>query len=236
MASMTTRAAVLHKAGQDWEITELDLDEPKDYEVLINYRAAGLVTPTSTSAPRAAATSACRWSAVTRARASSRRSGRASPARSPATTSSLVHPGLRELPVLLDRPPEPVRPRRCRAASAACSDEHLPLPPQRRGLRRLCALGTFSDHTVVSEYSSSRSTTTSRSRSPALVGCGVTTGWGSAVRRGRVARRATPSSCRLRRHRHQRRPGRPLRRRQGRDRDRPRPVQARGRPSTWARP
>ena len=26
MASMTTRAAVLHKPGTDWEITELDLD------------------------------------------------------------------------------------------------------------------------------------------------------------------------------------------------------------------
>ena len=42
MASMTTRAAVLHEPGQDWEITELDLDAPKAYEVLIRYRAAGL--------------------------------------------------------------------------------------------------------------------------------------------------------------------------------------------------
>ena len=42
MATMTTRAAVLHRPGTDWEITELDLDEPKDYEVLIRYKAAGL--------------------------------------------------------------------------------------------------------------------------------------------------------------------------------------------------
>ena len=42
MASMTTRAAVLHQPGTDWEITELDLDEPKEYEVLIRYKAAGL--------------------------------------------------------------------------------------------------------------------------------------------------------------------------------------------------
>src|SRR5665213_507523 len=42
MASMTTRAAVLHEPGQDWEITELDLDEPKAFEVLIRYKAAGL--------------------------------------------------------------------------------------------------------------------------------------------------------------------------------------------------
>jgi Zn-dependent alcohol dehydrogenase len=42
MASMTTRAAVLHRPGTDWEITELDLDPPKEYEVLIRYKAAGL--------------------------------------------------------------------------------------------------------------------------------------------------------------------------------------------------
>ena len=42
MASMTTRAAVLHQPGTDWEITELDLDEPKEFEVLIRYKAAGL--------------------------------------------------------------------------------------------------------------------------------------------------------------------------------------------------
>src|SRR5437660_12303408 len=42
MASMTTRAAVLHEPGTDWEITELDLDPPKEYEVLIRYKAAGL--------------------------------------------------------------------------------------------------------------------------------------------------------------------------------------------------
>ena len=42
MADMTTRAAVLHRPGTDWEITELDLDPPKEYEVLIRYKAAGL--------------------------------------------------------------------------------------------------------------------------------------------------------------------------------------------------
>jgi Zn-dependent alcohol dehydrogenase len=42
MASMTTRAAVLQQPGTEWEITELDLDPPKDYEVLIRYTAAGL--------------------------------------------------------------------------------------------------------------------------------------------------------------------------------------------------
>ena len=39
---MKTRAAVLRKGGQPWELTELDLDEPKAGEVLIRYEAAGL--------------------------------------------------------------------------------------------------------------------------------------------------------------------------------------------------
>ena len=39
---MKTRAAVLRKGGEPWEITELDLDEPKPGEVLIRFEAAGL--------------------------------------------------------------------------------------------------------------------------------------------------------------------------------------------------
>jgi alcohol dehydrogenase (nicotinoprotein) len=39
---MKTRAAVLRKGGTPWEITELDLDEPKAGEVLVRMEAAGL--------------------------------------------------------------------------------------------------------------------------------------------------------------------------------------------------
>ena len=39
---MKTRAAVLRGVGQDFEVTELDLDPPKTGEVLIRYVAAGL--------------------------------------------------------------------------------------------------------------------------------------------------------------------------------------------------
>jgi hypothetical protein len=40
--SMKTKAAVLRAVGQPFEITELELDEPKAGEVLIRYVAAGL--------------------------------------------------------------------------------------------------------------------------------------------------------------------------------------------------
>jgi len=39
---MKTRAAVLRDIGKDWEIIELELDPPKDGEVLIRFTAAGL--------------------------------------------------------------------------------------------------------------------------------------------------------------------------------------------------
>ncbi len=39
---MKTRAAVLRDMGKDWEISELDLDPPKAGEVLIRYVASGL--------------------------------------------------------------------------------------------------------------------------------------------------------------------------------------------------
>jgi alcohol dehydrogenase (nicotinoprotein) len=39
---MKTRAAVLRRAGEPWQLTELDLDEPKANEVLVRMEAAGL--------------------------------------------------------------------------------------------------------------------------------------------------------------------------------------------------
>ena len=39
---MKTRAAVLRKGGEPWELTDLDLDEPQAGEVLIRFEAAGL--------------------------------------------------------------------------------------------------------------------------------------------------------------------------------------------------
>src|SRR5690348_16393302 len=39
---MKTRAAVLRDMGKDWEVIELDLDPPKEGEVLIRFAAAGL--------------------------------------------------------------------------------------------------------------------------------------------------------------------------------------------------
>ena len=39
---MRTRAAVLRDMGKDWEVIEMDLDPPREGEVLIRFAAAGL--------------------------------------------------------------------------------------------------------------------------------------------------------------------------------------------------
>lgn len=39
---MKPNAAVIRGTGRDWEVTQLDLDPPREHEVLIRYVAAGL--------------------------------------------------------------------------------------------------------------------------------------------------------------------------------------------------
>ena len=39
---MKTRAAIMRATGQDWEVTELELDPPKTGEVLVRFVASGL--------------------------------------------------------------------------------------------------------------------------------------------------------------------------------------------------
>jgi len=75
---MKTNAAVLWELGKNWEIVELDLDPPKQGEVLIRYVAAGLCHSDEhlrhgDIVPRFPLVGG------TKGRASSRRSGRACP-------------------------------------------------------------------------------------------------------------------------------------------------------------
>ena len=112
MASMTTRAAVLHEPGTDWEITELDLDEPKDYEVLIRYKAASGLCHSDEHLRTGGGTPGGLLpggSAATRAPASPPqgrpRGDRAAGGR---PRGHRLHPRLRQVPLLLHRASEPV--------------------------------------------------------------------------------------------------------------------------------
>ena len=74
---MKTKAAVVYEPGKRIEIEELDLDGPREGEVLIRYTHAGLCHSDIHIAARRSRRRGCRWCSATRARGSSRRSGRA---------------------------------------------------------------------------------------------------------------------------------------------------------------
>ncbi len=184
MASMTTRAAVLHQPGTDWEITELDLDEPRDFEVLIRYKAAGLCH--SDEHIRAEGGSHIRMPLVG--------------GHEGAGVVEAVGPGVTRVTpgdhVVTSYIPACGRCRYCSTghqnlcdrglyAGVGClQDETFRFHRNGEDYGGFCALGTFSDHTVVSEYSCVRIDDDIPFEVACLVGCGVTTGWCSAVRAG----------------------------------------------------
>jgi alcohol dehydrogenase (nicotinoprotein) len=184
MASMTTRAAVLHQPGQDWEITELDLDEPKAFEVLIRYKAAGLCH--SDEHIREEGGSHIRLPLV---------GGHEGAGVVEAVGEGVtrVAPGDH---VVTSYIPSCGRCRYCSTghqnlcdrglyAGVGClQDETFRFHRNGEDFGGFCALGTFSDRTVVSEYSCVRIDEDIPFEVAALVGCGVTTGWCSAVRAG----------------------------------------------------
>jgi S-(hydroxymethyl)glutathione dehydrogenase/alcohol dehydrogenase len=184
MASMTTRAAVLHRPGTDWEITELELDPPKDYEVLIRYKAAGLYH--SDEHIREEGGSHIRFplvgghegagiveevgSGVTRVKPGDHVVTSYIPACGRCRYCSTGHQNLCD--------------RGLYAGVGCLQDETFRFHKDGEDYGGFCALGTFSDHTVVSEYSCLRIDEDIPFEVACLVGCGVTTGWCSAVRAG----------------------------------------------------
>ena len=86
--------------------------------------------------------------------------------------------------------------------------------PRAQDLGLMCLLGTFSHHTVVNEASCIKIDDDVPLDRACLLGCGVVTGWGSAVYAAEVAAGRHGGRRRHRRHRRQRHPGRQARRRQ----------------------
>jgi alcohol dehydrogenase (nicotinoprotein) len=184
MASMTTRAAVLHQPGTDWEITELDLDPPKEFEVLIRYKAAGLCH--SDEHIRREGGSHIRFplvgghegagiveavgAGVTRVAPGDHVVTSYIPACGKCRYCSTGHQNLCD--------------RGLYAGVGCLQDETFRFHRSGEDYGGFCALGTFSDHTVVSEYSCVRIDDDVPFEVACLVGCGVTTGWCSAVRAG----------------------------------------------------
>ena len=180
---MKTRAAVLWGLHQKWEVEELDLDGPKEREVLVKLTASGLCHSDDhlvtgdmpTTLPVVGGHEG-------------------------AGVVVDVGPGVSEVEtgdhVVLSFIPACGRCRACaRGMSNLCDyGAAIMAGPQLDGTFRfhgrgqdigqMCVLGTFSEYTVVPISSVVKVDNDIPLDKAALVGCGVTTGYGAAVRTG----------------------------------------------------
>ena len=181
---MKTRAAVLRKGGEPWELTELDLDEPKAGEVLIRFEAAGLCH----SDEHIRATGLARLPlvgghegagvieqtgpGVTRVKTGDRVACSYIPV---CGTCRYCSTGKQNL---------------CDAgknAGIGCLvDGTFRFHQNGEDLGGMCVLGTFSEHAVISEWSCVKIEDDIPFELAALVSCGVTTGFCSAIYAGDV--------------------------------------------------
>jgi S-(hydroxymethyl)glutathione dehydrogenase/alcohol dehydrogenase len=182
---MKTRAAVLHDVGQDWEVIDLDLDRPKAGEVLVRWVAAGL----------------CHSDEHLRTGGL--------PVRYPivgghegAGIVEEAGPGVTRLQpgdhVVCSFLPVCGHCRFCsRGLTNLCDlgallvDNCLPDGTFRfhaggQDFGQMCLLGTFAQWGTVSEYSCVKVDPDLPLETVVLVGCGVPTGWGTAVNAGGV--------------------------------------------------
>ena len=187
---MKTKAAVLYEVGKNWEVIELDLDPPKTGEVLIRFVASGLCHSDEHL-----------------------RTGDI-PVRYPIVGghegSGIVEeigPGVTRLKpgdhVVCSFLPVCGHCRFCsRGMTNLCDlgallvDNCLPDGTFRyhgggQDFGQMCLLGSFSERAVVSEHSAVKIDDDLPLESAALVGCGVATGWGTAVNAGQVRRGET---------------------------------------------
>ena len=182
---MKTKAAVLRDLGKDWEITELDLDPPKAGEVLVRWVAAGLCHSDEHL-----------------------RTGDI-PVRYPivgghegAGIVEEIGPGVSRLTpgdhIVCSFLPVCGHCRFCsRGLTNLCDlgallyDNCLPdgtfrFHDEGTDFGQMCLLGTFSQWGTVSEHSCVKIDDDLPLETVVLVGCGVPTGWGTAVNAGGV--------------------------------------------------
>ncbi len=179
---MKTKAAVNWGVGQDWKIEELVLDDPKHGEVLVKLAASGLchsdehILTGDMPVPGYPYIGGHEGAGVV----------------------EKVGPGVESLKVgdhvVLSFIPACGRCKMCSTGHQNLCDlgagilEGLQITDgtsrhhiKGEDARLMCVLGTFSPYTVVNEASAVKIDDDIPLQLAALVGCGVTTGWGSAV-------------------------------------------------------
>ena len=182
---ITTRAAVCRVPGQPWEITELELDEPKANEVRIKFYAAGLChsddhiqkgdapmrMPVVGGHEGAGIVDAVGPS-VTRVKVGDHVTCSFIPACGKCRYCSTGRQHLCDAGL--------------NAGRGCFPDGTFRFHQGSEDFGGLCVLGTFSQYAVVHEYSVIKIPQEIGFDVAALVACGVPTGWGSAVRAGGV--------------------------------------------------
>ncbi len=194
---MKTRAAVLWGRYQDWQIPEIDLDPPEDQEVLVRWEAAGLChSDQHLRASDMGATGVA-------PEASDPRLFPMVGGHEGGGVVEAVGPGVQSLQpgdhVAASFFPICGRCKMCVSGhSNLCdlggatftpgqiSDGTIRYHCDGRDLNVMSKLGTFAEHGVSHEASLVKVDSELPLSAVALVSCGVTTGWGSAVYRGEV--------------------------------------------------
>jgi S-(hydroxymethyl)glutathione dehydrogenase/alcohol dehydrogenase len=178
--SMTTRAAVCREPGQPWEVTELELDDPRANEVRVTFMAAGLCHSDDhiqkgdammrfpvVGGHEGAGIVEAVGEGVTRVQVGDHVVCSFIPACGTCRYCSTARQNL------------------CDAGKNASTGEFpdgtFRFHQDGQDFGGLCVLGTFSERAVVSEYSVIPIPDDIPFEVASLVGCGVPTGWGSAV-------------------------------------------------------
>ena len=182
---MTTRAAVCRKAGEPWEITELELDEPQANEILVKFYAAGLChsddhVQKGDAPMRMPMVGGHEGAGVVEA---------VGPSVSRVKVGD--HVTCSFIPVCgTCRYCATGRQNLCdagrNAGTGLLATGQFRFHQNGEDFGGLCALGTFSQYAVVHEFSVIKVPEWIGFDVAALVACGVPTGWGSAVRAGDV--------------------------------------------------
>jgi NDMA-dependent alcohol dehydrogenase len=180
MGGLTTQAAILLEPDGPWEVREIELDPPKANEVLIRYMAAGLCHSdehvrshiTKARLPmvgghEGAGVIEAVGPGVTRVAVGDHVVCSYIPACGSCRYCSTGHQNLCDVGL--------------NAMVGCLLDGTYRFHYQGQDVGAMCVLGTFSQRAVISEFSAVRVDDDYPFDVAALVGCGVPTGWGSAV-------------------------------------------------------
>jgi S-(hydroxymethyl)glutathione dehydrogenase/alcohol dehydrogenase len=177
---MKAKGAVLRGLERDWEVTELDLDPPKEHEVLIRFVAAGLCHSDEhlrhgDLVPRFPVLGGHEGAgiieevgpAVSRVKPGDHVVCSFIPSCGSCRFCSTGRQNLCDLGATL--------------SEGCMPDRTFRFHQDGEDVGAMCMLGTFANYSTISEYSCVRVDDDLPLETAVLVGCGVPTGWGSSV-------------------------------------------------------